>query len=163
VIARVVRGRREPRVGVGGVSRHQVQQQPDTAHAGLIGQFGQVVVISVARVDGEVVGDVVTGVAHRGDKTGVEPHRRDPEPGQVVQVLRVAAQVADPVAVRVGEALRVDLVQDGIAQPGRYRHARVSPFAIGAPAGNGTADPRPLPRLRPARRQHNPARGGAYV
>ena len=47
----------------------------------------------------------------------------DPEPFEVVQARQDPAQVADPVAVRVRERARVDLVQDAVAPPRRSQCA----------------------------------------
>ena len=75
-------------------------------------------------LDVAVVGDVVAGVGHRRGVAGVEPDRVDAEVGQVAESVADAVQVADPVAVAVGEAAHVDLVGDGVAPPGLGAAAR---------------------------------------
>ena len=71
------------------------------------------------RVDVAVVGDVVPAVGERGGVERAEPDRVDAERGEVRHPGGDAAQVADAVAVGVGEAARVDLVDDGLAPPRR--------------------------------------------
>ena len=47
----------------------------------------------------------------------IEPDAVDAEPLQIVEPLDDAAQVADPVAVRVHVGTGIDLVQDAVAPP----------------------------------------------
>jgi hypothetical protein len=70
------------------------------------------------RVDVLVVAHVVAGVVLRRGIDRREPEHVDAEPGQVVEPPRDAGQVADPIAVRVGEAARIDLVDDRALPPG---------------------------------------------
>ena len=70
------------------------------------------------RVDRTVVGDVVAGVGHRRRIPRVQPDRVDAEVPDVRQAAADSLDVADAVAVPVGEAAWVDLVRDGIAPPG---------------------------------------------
>jgi len=73
------------------------------------------------RVDGPVVGYVVPGVGHGRRVPRVEPDRVHAQVAQVGQTRADAGQVAHAVAVTVGEAAYVDLVDRGIAPPLR-RH-----------------------------------------
>ena len=84
---------------------------------GLLHQLDHVVVGAVARRDAQVVGHVVARVDERRREARVEPDRVDAQRAQVVEVVDHAAEVADAVAVGVGERLGVDLVQHGIGQP----------------------------------------------
>lgn len=118
VVVRVVGGRGEPRMPVGGVTGDQVEEDPDAAPPCLVHELGQVVVGAVAGSDGEVVRHVVPGVAERRGEAGIDPDGVDPEPGQVVEMLGDAVEVTDPVAVGVREGLRIDLVEDGVGEPG---------------------------------------------
>ncbi len=108
----------EPPVRDRGVPGHQVEQHPDTPLAGGLDERDQVVVGSVPGRDGQEVGDVVAGVAEGRSEARVEPDRVDAEPDEVVEVGQRPRQITDTVAVGIGETLRVDLVEDGIAQPG---------------------------------------------
>ena len=94
------------------VVQDHVEHDADAAGAGLAGELLEVSHGAVARVDGAVVGDVIAVVALRGGKEGRQPDIVDAELGQVVELLRDAAEVSPAVAVRVLEALRVDLVDD---------------------------------------------------
>ena len=95
--------------------------------------------------------DVVADIEPRRGVDRREPHRRRRRgPLEVVEVIDDPGQIADAVAVAVGEAPRVDLVDDGVAPPvgrggqfvrGRPRddtrlgHASWAPSAM---AGEGT-------------------------
>ena len=80
------------------------------------------------RVDVAVVGDVVAPVLVGRDGDRVQPDGVDAQPLQVVQVAGDAPQVADAVAVRVGERPGVDLVDDAVHPP--WRDARPVPVLL---------------------------------
>ena len=69
------------------------------------------------RLDVPRVGDVVAVVGHRRGVEGRDPQGVDAQVGQVGQPAADAGQVADAVAVPVGEAADVDLVEDRVAPP----------------------------------------------
>ena len=75
------------------------------------------------RVDRAVVDDVVAVVGERRRVPGVEPERVDAEVAQVRQLGADAGEVADAVAVPVGEAPDVDLVDDRVAPPRPVRRS----------------------------------------
>jgi hypothetical protein len=109
----------EPRVLVAGVVGHQVDEDADPQ---LVRPGDELVGVGERPeqgVDVAVVGHVVAGVGHRGDVEGAEPDRVHPQVGQVGQPGGDPGQVADPVAVGVGEAARVDLVDHRVPPPGR--------------------------------------------
>ena len=116
--------RLEPRVLVGDVVRDDVDDRADAELARLGDQLLGLLERPEARVDRAVVRDVVAGVGHRRRVPGVEPERVDAELAQVGQALEHAGEIADPVAVRVGEAAHVDLVDDGVAPPARIAPRR---------------------------------------
>ena len=68
-------------------------------------------------IDVAVVGDVVAATGHRGRVPRVEPDRVDSEATQVLEPIAHAAQVADAVAVAVGEAADVNLVDGRLTPP----------------------------------------------
>ena len=114
----------EPRVVARRVTGHEVEQDPDAARLRLCDKAFQILVGAVARRHQQVVGHVVAGVHEGRREAWVEPDRVDAQPLQVVQVGDDAREVTDPVAVRVGERLWVDLVDDGVSEPvGRRGHA----------------------------------------
>jgi hypothetical protein len=69
------------------------------------------------RVDGAVVADVVTEVGHGGAVDRRQPDRVGAQVDEMVEVAADAGQVADAVAVGVGERPRVDLVDDSTPPP----------------------------------------------
>ena len=69
------------------------------------------------RVDVAVVGDVVAAVRLRRRVPRVDPDRVDAQRGDVRQPPADPGEVAEPVAVRVGEAADVELIGDGLAPP----------------------------------------------
>jgi hypothetical protein len=73
---------------------------------------------SVERFDVAVVGHVVAAIGQWRRIPGVDPDGVDAELGQVWQAVPKAGDVADAVAVPVGEAADVDLVDDGGLPPG---------------------------------------------
>ncbi len=106
----------------GGVVGHPVEQE---AHSSVVKTGEQVVEVGVGpehRVDAAVVGDVVAEVAHRRGEDRRQPQRVDTEIGQVVELAGDAGEVADAVAVRIGERPRIDLVDDGVAPPRSVGH-----------------------------------------
>ena len=78
------------------------------------------------RVDVRVVRDVVAVVVLRRGVERRDPERVDPEVAQVGQPRRDPGQVADAVAVAVGEAADVDLVGDRVPPPGCRRLGAVN-------------------------------------
>ncbi len=84
------------------------------------------------RVDPAVVLDVVAAVGERRGVPRREPERVDAERLEVGQAGAHAGEVADAVTVRVGEAPRVDLVDDGAAPPRRIllRRLHALSFAL---------------------------------
>ena len=142
-------GLHEPGVLVRGVVDHQVHDQLHAAGVQPVRQFPQLLERAEDRVHVAVVADVVAVVVLRGGVDRGEPDDVDAQPVQVVQLADDAAQVADAVAVGIGKAARIDLIDDGALEPvaGRslngffsglfYRHGDSS----AGPAGiGGSAD-----------------------
>jgi hypothetical protein len=92
----------------------EIEQHADATLTGHRAERDQVVVAAVPGGDLQVVRHVVARVAERRGEARVEPDRVHAQPGQVVQVVDDPRQVANPVAVAVRKALRVDLVDDGL-------------------------------------------------
>ena len=112
----------EPRMLDAGVVRHEVEDDADVLRRRLGNQFVEVVHRAEVGMDVAVVGDVVAPVGVRRRERRAQPDRVDAEPLEMIEVRGDPAQVADPVAVRVGERARVDLVHDGAAPPLRLGH-----------------------------------------
>ena len=110
-------GLEEPGVLVRGVVGDEVEQHPDPARVGGLDEAIEVGEGAEDRVDVAVVGDVVAEVGHRRPEDRRDPDGVDAEPLQVLEPGRDAREVADPVAVRVLERARVDLVDDARLPP----------------------------------------------
>jgi hypothetical protein len=89
------------------------------------------------RLDVLVVADVVAVVVHRRRVDRRQPQHVHPEVLQVVQPRAQAGEVADAVTVAVGEAARVDLVDDGAAPPRVGLHGISCRGATAGPATPG--------------------------
>ncbi len=107
----------EPRVGGRYVVGHDVDDRPDAQREGLGDQLLGLGQGAEHRVDVAVVGDVVAAVGHRRGVPGVEPQGVDAQLGQVRKAGPHAGEITGPVAVAVGEAPRIDLVDDRAAPP----------------------------------------------
>ncbi len=108
----------EPRVLVGAVVGHEVHQDPDAEGVGVGHEAVEGGEVAEERVDVAEVGHVVAEVGHGGAVERRQPDGVDPQPGQVVEPLAHALEVADAVAVGVGEGPGVDLVDDAGSPPG---------------------------------------------
>ena len=73
------------------------------------------------RVDRPVVGNVVPVVGERRGVPRAEPEGVYTEVAQIRKLGAHTGEIADPVAVPVGEAPDVDLVDDGVAPPRPFR------------------------------------------
>ena len=92
---------------------HHLQAQP----LSLGHQCVEVGQCAEARVHAAMVGHVVAEVAHRAREKGRDPDAVDAQRCDVGQPARDAGQVAQTVAVGVGEAARVDLIQRRTTPP----------------------------------------------
>ena len=107
----------EPRVLIGGVVEHELGDDPQPALVRLVEEAPELPQGAVGRVDAAVVGDVVAVVAQRRRVERQQPDRGDAEVLEVVEPLREPDEVADAVAVAVGERAHVQLVDDGVLVP----------------------------------------------
>ncbi len=130
VAARARRG--EPCVLVGGVVDHQVHEQLHAARVQRGDQLVEVGQRAEHRVDVAVVADVVAVVVLGGAVDRRQPQHVHPQVGQVVEPVEDPAQIADPVAVAVGEAAGVDLVDDRAGPPGGVGGGHTSRRSPGA-------------------------------
>jgi hypothetical protein len=131
------KGGLEPRVLVGRVVRHEVD---DDLHAGRVCGGQEVIEVGEGpeeRVDVAVVGDVVSGISLGRDVERREPDRIDAEVAEIGDLGGESREITDAVAVGVGERARVDLVDDGISPPLGVRFAVVLRAASSARDGVG--------------------------
>ncbi len=107
----------KPRVRVRRVREHLVDHHLEAEFMRTLDQRADVVERAEHRVDVAVVADVVAEVFHRALEERRQPDRIDSKPRYVFELAGDARQVADAVAVAVGIAARVDLVDDAAAPP----------------------------------------------
>jgi hypothetical protein len=119
-VERVVRAfarRLEPRVLVGRVVGHEVRDDAQPAVARGADQLDEVAVGPEPRVDAVEVGDVVAVVALARGVERHQPQAAHADPGEVVDPLAQAGEVAVAVAVAVQERLDVEAVDDRVLPP----------------------------------------------
>jgi hypothetical protein len=104
-------------MGVGAVRIDLVDQHLEAERVGALEQAVEVGEGPEHRIDAAIIGDVVAEILHRRGEEGGQPEAVDAERGDMVEPVGDPRQVADPVAVRIGEAARIDLVDDGAAPP----------------------------------------------
>ncbi len=109
------------------VAQHLVDHHLETQAVRLGEQRVEIRERAEQGIDGAVVGDVVAEVGHRRLEERRDPDRIDAETGDVGEAGVYAPQVAHAVAVRVEEAARVDLVNDGALPPGEITHEAAPP------------------------------------
>ena len=107
----------EPQVAVRHVVGDDVDDRADPERQGLGDEPLGLGERAEQRVDVAVVGDVVAAVGERRHVPRGEPDGVDPEVAQVAEPRAHAGEIADAVAVGVGEAARIDLVDEGVAPP----------------------------------------------
>ncbi len=117
-------GRREarglkPGMLVGGVVDDQLDHHLHAALMGGVENLLEIVHGAVAGIDVDIVGDVVAVVAQGRGKERQQPDAGDAKILQIVQLREQAAEVADAVAVGVGEGPDVQLVDDRVLVPQR--------------------------------------------
>lgn len=102
---------------VRGVVGHDVDDQADAREVQRRHQLVELLERADARVHIPVVSDVVPAVGQRGRVERAQPYRVDAQRLQIWDARDDAAQVAQPVAVGIGEGARIDLVHDGLTPP----------------------------------------------
>jgi hypothetical protein len=95
----------------------EVDDAVQPAFVGFDRELGEIGHRTQPRVDRAIVGDVVAVVAVGGGLEGHQPEAGDAESREVVEPAGQPAKVADPVAVRVGERLDVEAIDDRVLVP----------------------------------------------
>ena len=111
------KGGLEQRMVARAVVGHDVDDDPQVQLGGGGYELVEVVQRAEAGVDVAVVGDVVPAVVHGGGVERAEPDRVDAQVGQVGESVDDSDEVAFAVAIRVREASRIDLIDDGALPP----------------------------------------------
>ena len=102
---------------VGRVIGDQIENHTDAARVRVREQPVEIGERAEERVDVAVIGDVVAEVFHWRGEERRDPDAGDAEPGEVVEALANAFEIAAAVAVRVAERARVDLIDRAVAPP----------------------------------------------
>ncbi len=110
-------GALEPGVLIGGVIKDQFGDDTNAAAVGGAQQLFKVTQSVVDRVDGVVVGDIITVVPLWRGVEREEPERRDPELLQVIEFTDQAAKIADAIGIGIGKSLDMQLVDHCIPVP----------------------------------------------
>ena len=131
----------EPWVPIGRVVGHDVDEDAQAQRMGIRQQAVRVIECPEHRIDASVIGNVIAPIRHRRHVPGRDPERLDAEVAQVGEMLSDSGDVADPVAITVGKAANVDLVDHGVAPPGgsvgtgidQFRHYSSHAIAVRDP------------------------------
>ncbi len=107
----------EPLVLIGGVVGDDVHDHPQAEGVGVGEQAVHVGERAEARIDVPVVGDVVAGICLGRRVARVQPDGVDAQAAEVGEARADPGQIAEPVAVGVGEAAYIDLVDHGFPPP----------------------------------------------
>src|SRR5260370_13121544 len=110
-------GIEEPFVLVGGVVDDEIENDFYVALFAFGDETIEIRERAVHGIDIFVVGDVVAEIDLRGREARRNPDGVDAEVFEVIEFRGDALEVADAVVVAVGEAARIDLVEDGVLPP----------------------------------------------
>ena len=114
----------EPGMFVRGVVDHQIDQHADAALLGAVGELDEIAQRAVARVDGIIIGYIVSLVALRRYLKRHQPDRRDSQPVQVIEPAHQPGEIADAVAVGIHEAADRQAIDDRVLVPEVVDHLR---------------------------------------
>src|ERR1700742_2702304 len=101
---------------------HQVDEHPDATLLAFAGEVDEVTERAEARVDREVIGDVVAVVAARRSLKRHQPNAGDAKPSQIVQAPDQTDEITDAITVRVHERADLQRVDDGVLVPEIFDH-----------------------------------------
>jgi hypothetical protein len=97
----------------------QFRDDAQAASMRLFEEALEIVEVAVDRVDGAVVGDVISIVAQRRRVERQQPESGDAEVLEIVELFDQAGKIADAVAVAVHEGPNVDFIKDRVLVPQR--------------------------------------------
>ena len=140
-------------MAIRGVVGHEIDHDPDATVVRPSHELVEVGKAAEDRVDVAVVGHVVAEVGHRRaikrrDPDRVHAQRVGSAVVEVVEMGRDPGEIAHAVAVRVGEAARVDLVEDGPLPPVAVEGGHGCPFKAGSALPCRSSQPGPPARPR---------------
>ena len=103
---------------IGGVVHHEIEDDTDVSLLGFALHLIEVSQRAVHGIDVFVIGNVVAEVYLRRREARRDPDGIHAEILQVIELGRDSVEVADAVIVAVGEASRIDFVEDSVLPPG---------------------------------------------
>ena len=103
----------EPGMLIRGVIQHELDDHPQAARVRFFQERLEFLQRAIARVDARVVRDVIPIVTERRGIHRLDPEAVDAE-SRMVELGRQPDEVADAVAIAVGERLDMELIEDGV-------------------------------------------------
>ncbi len=107
---------------IGCVIQNEVKDDAESALMRLVEKSFEVIERAVFRRDVAIIADVVTAIPVGGGEMRRKPERVHAEFFDVIEFFGDAFEVADAVAVSVGERARIDLIKDCSLPPFKFRH-----------------------------------------
>ncbi|MPM00683.1 hypothetical protein SDC9_46912 [bioreactor metagenome] len=107
----------EPGVQVRGVAEHEVDHHLQPKRMGRGDDLIEIGKAAEHRIDVAVIADVIAEILHRRGEERRDPDRIGAKRGHIGQPAHDAQQIAHPVAVRVLETARIDLIDHRAAPP----------------------------------------------
>ena len=128
---------------------HEIDQHPDAALLGGMGEFDKIAQRAIARIDTVIIGDVVPVVALRRYLKRHQPDRGDPQPVQIIETPHQPGEIADPVAIGIHIGADRQAVEDRVLVPEVVDHGGPArKLTLGKHAGRPPVrviGPMPLP------------------
>ena len=100
----------EPGMQVGGVVRHEVEQQLQSSPVDRMQQLVEIAKRSEQRLDVGVIGNVIAEIGHRRAKDRREPDGADAELDEIIQAPQDAVEIPDTVAIAVLKRAWINLI-----------------------------------------------------
>src|SRR5437870_3083454 len=111
---------------IAGVIDHQLGDDADSAMMRLAQKRFEICKRAIARMDGGVIGDVISVIAQRRGIERQEPKRVDAEVLEVIELARQTLKITDAVGVRIEERLHVRLINNPVFVPKLVSHRKYS-------------------------------------
>ena len=127
---RITRGLK-PGVLIRGVVGDQLHDDPQITAVGFLDQPAHVVQRAVVGMHSAIISHVVAVITQGRREDRQHPDRVHTQPLKIVQLRSQTGQVADAVAIAVGEGADEDLVEDGVFVPERIRMHAVTVLEAG--------------------------------
>ena len=117
----------KPGMLCGSVVHHHIHQYPDPPFPGFPDQLLKILHGPEGRVDGIIIGNIISPVHHGGTVHRTQPENIDPQPDKIIQMGRDPRKIPDSIVIRILEALWIHLIANGTVPPFLF-HGRVLLF-----------------------------------